>query len=130
MAILERLAEMQNAHGKNRLVMILDGMGVAVRRRLLDKNGYFCRHLAGLETAIIPATTVAATTAYQTGKMPWETGFIGWAQYYSETDEVIEVFRNTSLYTGEVSKMPKTTNTLPCKTVVEEMNDNDDQIRI
>lgn len=62
MAILERLAEMQNAHGKNRLVMILDGMGVAVMRRLLDKNGYFCRHLAGVETAIIPATTVAATT--------------------------------------------------------------------
>ena len=41
MAILERLTEMQNAHGKNRLVMILDGMGVAVMRRLLDKNGYF-----------------------------------------------------------------------------------------
>ena len=122
MAILERLAEMQNAHGKNRLVMILDGMGVAVMRRLLDKNGYFCRHLAGVETAISPATTVAATTAYQTGKMPWETGFIGWAQYYSETDEVIEVFRNTNLYTGEVSKMPQTTNTLPCKTVVEELN--------
>ena len=124
MAILERLKEMQNAHGKNRLVMILDGMGVAVMRRLLDKNGYFCRHLTNVETAIIPATTVAATTAYQTGKMPWETGFIGWAQYYSETDEVIEVFRNTNLYTGEVSKMPQTTNTLPCKTVVERMCDN------
>ena len=122
MAILERLTEMQNAHGKNRLVMILDGMGVAVMRRLLDKNGYFCRHLSDVETAIIPATTVAATTAYQTGKMPWETGFIGWAQYYSETDEVIEVFRNTNLYTGEVSKMPQTTNTLPCKTAVEELN--------
>ena len=67
MAILERLTEMQNAHGKKRLVMILDGMGVAVMRRLLDKNGYFCRHLADVETAIIPATTVAATTAYQTG---------------------------------------------------------------
>ena len=34
MAILERLTEMQNAHGKNRLVMILDGMGVAVMWRL------------------------------------------------------------------------------------------------
>ena len=124
MAILERLAEMQNAHGKNRLVMILDGMGVAVMRRLLDKNGYFCRHLTDVETAIVPATTVAATTAYQTGKMPWETGFIGWAQYFAETDEVIEVFRNTNLYTGEVSKMPQTTNTLPCKTVVERMCDN------
>ena len=124
MAILERLSEMQNAHGKNRLVMILDGMGVAVMNKLLDKNGFFARHMADVESAIIPATTVAATTAYQTGKMPWETGFIGWAQYYSETDEVVEVFKNTNLYTGEVSKMPHHTRTLPCKTVVEEMNDN------
>ncbi len=124
MAILERLTEMQNTHGKNRLVMILDGMGVAVMHRLLDKNGYFCRHITDVETAIIPATTVAATTAYRTGKMPWETGFIGWAQYFAETDEVIEVFRNTNLYTGEMSKMPQHTNILPCKTVVERMCDS------
>ncbi len=124
MAMLERLAKMQNAAGKNRVVMVLDGIGVAVMKKLLDTDGFLRRHLTDVETAIIPATTVAATTAYQTGKMPWETGFIGWAQYYSETDEVIEVFRNTNLYTGEPSKMPKTTNTLPCKTVVQELNDN------
>ena len=122
MAILERLSKMQKAHGKNRLVMILDGMGVSVIKKLLDENGFFNRNMTDIETAIIPATTVAATTAYRTGKMPWETGFIGWAQYFAETDEVIEVFRNTNLYTGEVSKMPQTTNTLPCKTVVEELN--------
>lgn len=124
MAILERLQEMQNTTAKNRLVMVLDGMGVAVINKLLDKKGFFARHMTDTETAIIPATTVAATTAYRTGKMPWETGFIGWAQYFSETDEVIEVFRNTNLYTGEVSKMPQHTNTLPCKTVVESMCDN------
>ena len=123
MAILERLKEMQNATGKNRLVMILDGMGIAVMQKLLDNNGFFYRHLIDTENSIIPATTVAATTAYQTGKMPWETGFIGWAQYFSETDEVIEIFRNTNLYTGEISKMPQHTRILPCKTVVEEMND-------
>lgn len=57
MAILERLAEMQNAHGKNRLVMILDGMGVAVMNKLLDANGFFCRHITDIETAMIPATS-------------------------------------------------------------------------
>lgn len=124
MAILKRLAEMQNTTGKNRVVMVLDGMGVAVMKKLLDTDGFFYRHLTDIETAIIPATTVAATTAYRTGKIPWETGFIGWAQYYSETDEVIEVFRNTNLYTGEQSKMPQTTNTLPCKTVVERLCEN------
>lgn len=123
MAILERLKEMQDNSGKNRLVMILDGMGVAVINKLLDKNGFFSQHLVDKETAIIPATTVAATNAYVTGKMPWETGFIGWAQYFSETDEVVEVFTNKNFYTGELSKLSKQPRILPCKTVVEKMND-------
>lgn len=123
MAILERLKKMQNDSGKNRLVMILDGMGVAIVKKLLDKNGFFACHLTDIETAIIPATTVAATTAYRTGKMPWETGFIGWSQYFAETDEVIEVFFNKNYYTGELSKLSKQPRILPCKTVVEKMND-------
>lgn len=98
-------------------------MGVKIIEKLLRKDGFFARHLIDTETAIIPATTVAATTAYRTGKMPWETGFIGWSQYFSETDEVIEIFLNRNLYTGEPSKMPQHTNTLPCKTIVEAMND-------
>lgn len=124
MAILERLSQMQHMTGKNRVVMVLDGMGVAVMEKLLDADGFLRRNMTGVETAIIPATTVAATTAYRTGKMPWETGFIGWAQYFAETDEVIEVFRNTNLYTGAMSKLPRHTNILPCKTVVESMCDN------
>ena len=124
MAILERLDEMQKSQGKNRVVMVLDGMGVKIIEKLLRKDGFFARHLTETETAIIPATTVAATTAYRTGKMPWETGFVGWSQYFSETDEVIEIFLNRNLYTGEPSKMPQHTNILPCKTVVERMCDN------
>lgn len=124
MQILKRLDKMQKSHGKNRVVMVLDGMGVAVMNKLLRKDGFFARHLADTETAIIPATTVAATTAYRTGKMPWETGFIGWSQYFNETDEVIEIFLNRNLYTGEPSKIPQLSNILPCKTIVKAMNDN------
>ena len=123
MAILERLKEMQTATGKNRLVIVLDGMGVAVINKLLDKDGFFQRHLVDTEHAIIPATTVAATTAYRTGKMPYETGFIGWSQYFPEIDEVVEMFSNKNFYTWTDSKLPQHSNTLPCKTVVEEMND-------
>ena len=124
MAILKRLSDMQNATGTNRLVIVLDGMGTAVMENLLETDGFFRRNLIATENALIPATTVAATTAYRTGKMPWETGFIGWSQYYAETDEVIEVFLNQNLYTGQVSKMPQHTNTLPCPTVVEDMRAN------
>lgn len=124
MNILKRMTKMQQLCGENRVVIVLDGMGVSVMNKLLSPDGLFCRHLTDTETAIIPATTVAATTAYRTGKMPWETGFIGWSQYFSETDEVIEIFLNRNLYTGEVSRMPQHTNTLPCKTIVEEMVHN------
>ena len=124
MAILERLKEMQTATGKNRLVMILDGMGVAIVNKLLDKNGFFASNMVDVETAIIPASTLPATTAYRTGKMPCETGFVGWAQYFSEIDEVVEMFTSNNFYTGKKSKLPYHSNTIPCKTVVEEMNDN------
>ena len=122
MAILERLKKMQNATGKNRMIMILDGMGVSVMNKLLDKKGFFFQHLRDVEQALIPATTVAATTAYRTGKMPWETGFIGWCQYFAETDEIVEIFTNKNFYTWQDSKLPQHSNTLPCKTVTEELN--------
>ncbi|MCQ2562069.1 MAG: alkaline phosphatase family protein [Alphaproteobacteria bacterium] len=115
---------MQKFANHNRLIIVLDGMGTDVIKRVLDKNGFFASHLTGIETAIIPATTVAATTAYRTGKMPWETGFVGWSQYYSEVNEVIEVFTNLNYYTGLTSKMSQHTNTLPCKTIVETLVDN------
>ena len=124
MAILERLKEMQNAQGKNRVVMVLDGMGVAVMEKLLDRDGFFRSNMKGSEESIIPASTVAATTAYRTGKMPYETGFIGWCQYFNEIDEVVELFSNRNFYTWEISKLPVPSNTLPCKTVVEELNEN------
>ena len=124
MAILERLKEMQDAHGKNRVVMVLDGMGVAVMEKLLDRDGFFRSNLKGSEESIIPASTVAATTAYRTGKMPYETGFIGWTQYFREVDEIVEMFTNKNACTYEVSKLPIHSNTLPCKTVVEELNEN------
>ena len=124
MSILERLKEMQEAQGQNRLVMILDGMGVSIINKVLDKNSFFSKNLAATDTAIIPATTVAATTAYRTGKMPYQTGFIGWTQYFSETDEVIEVFLNTNYYTGKPSKIPNLADILSCKTVVEQMKSN------
>ena len=120
--IMKTLAEMQAAHGKNRLVIILDGMGVSVMRRALDPAGFFTRNMTGMARAIIPATTVAATTAYRTGKMPWETGFIGWSQYFDEVDEVIEVFLNTNYYTKEASKLPTLSDILPCPHVVDAMN--------
>ena len=124
MEILDRLNQMQCERGKNRLVIILDGMGVAIMDKILSPNGFFHRNLIGSTRAVIPATTVAATIAYRTGKMPWETGFVGWSQYFAETDEVIEVFTNNNYYTGEVSRLKQPSWTLPCKTVVQQMNED------
>ena len=65
MQILKRLDEMQKSQGKNRVVMVLDGMGVKIIEKLLKKDGFFARHLTDTETAIIPATTVADRPGHQ-----------------------------------------------------------------
>ena len=124
MAILEILESMQMAAGKNRLVIVLDGMGTVIVKKLLPADGFFNRHMVESTRAIFPPTTVAATTAYRTGKLPCQTEFIGWAQYFAETDEVVEMFRNTNYYTGDVSKLPQHSGTMPCPRVVAAMNDS------
>ena len=121
MQILDIFKDMQDRAGRNRLVVVLDGMGVSVVNNNLAPDGFFRAHMTDIAHAIIPATTVAATTAYRTGKMPYQTGFIGWTQYFSETDEVVEVFRNTNYYTGAPAKLTLPSYTLSCPTVVAQM---------
>lgn len=48
-----------------------------------------------------PATTVAATTCFLTGKTPIETGYMGWSVYLEERKVPLEVFTNKNEDTGE-----------------------------
>ena len=66
----------------NVVVMLLDGMGADTVRSLLQPDGFFNTHMEGVLSSVFPPTTTAATIALMAGRMPCETGWLGWKQYF------------------------------------------------
>ncbi len=82
-------------------VFLFDGLGESVL--LAHKRAakpFLSRSLFPLYS-VNPATTVAATTAFLTGKYPIETGYLGWSLYFDEWDFPVDVFPNENSLTGE-----------------------------
>ncbi|MDD4212569.1 MAG: GrpB family protein [Bacilli bacterium] len=89
--------------GKQHVFLILlDGMGIDIMEKNLPLDAYLWKYLRKQITSIYPPTTVAATTAVQTGLLPNETGWIGWHQYFKAIDRDVILFRNEDYYTDEV----------------------------
>lgn len=80
----------------NTILIVIDGMGYHQ-----IKNLYPCEKL----TTCIPSSTVPATTLLRTALSPTESQLFGWSQYYEQTDEIIEVFSNQNILTGQQSKL-------------------------
>jgi len=80
---------------KNIVVILLDGMGVNILEKNLDKDGFFRTHLVGAYSSTFPPTTVAATTSIMSGLAPCEHGWLGWDCYYPQVDKNVTVFLNT-----------------------------------
>lgn len=79
---------------KHVVLMVLDGLG----RNIIDVN---CSNGSILKThqimnlnSVFPPTTVAATTAYQTGLAPIESGWLGWHLYLDNQNPSITLFKN------------------------------------
>lgn len=77
---------------KKLCLVLLDGFGVSVQDRYLDKNHPFIKNRLMQISSMFPPTTVAATTALRTGKYNGETGWIAWTTYVKEVDSVVEMF--------------------------------------
>lgn len=54
--------------------------------------------------SVNPATTVACTTAFLSGKFPIENGWFGWSMFFEDHGFPIDVFTNLNSVTGE--KLP------------------------
>lgn len=76
---------------KKVVVCLFDGMGTNIQKKHL-KNSFIKKHKHFLITSTFPPTTVAATTAFLNGKYPNQTCWLGWKQYFSEYDKVIDMF--------------------------------------
>lgn len=86
---------------KNVVVLILDGMGKSILEGVLDENGPFRSHLAGIYKSVFLSTTVAATTSAMSGLQPCEHSWLGWDCYYPQVDKNVTVFLNTVQGTEE-----------------------------
>lgn len=86
---------------KNVVVLVLDGMGLINLEKLLDENGPFRSHLAGVYQSVFLSTTVAATTSAMSGLQPCEHSWLGWDCYYPQIDKNVTVFLNTVSGTEE-----------------------------
>ena len=79
---------------KNIVLLLLDGMGVSIMEKTLDKRGAFWSNLLIKYTSVFPATTVAATTSVLSSLPPISHAWLGWDNYYPEVGENVTVFLN------------------------------------
>ena len=107
---------------KNVVMIVIDALGDCVLRHH-SPCGFFNAHKKDLLQTVIPATTVAANTTLKTGLMPHQHGRIGWSQYFSETNEVVNIFSNTNFDTDQPSRLSVPSYTPTCKTIVERINE-------
>lgn len=86
---------------KNVVVLLLDGMGSNIIEANLAPDGFFRSHLAGTYSSVFPPTTVAATTAMDSGLFPAQSAWLGWSGYFPEVDKNVVYFLNRDFDTDE-----------------------------
>lgn len=97
---LEKLDKILEKKYKKIVLMILDGMGEHILKDMLP-NGYFVNNELDCVTSVYPSTTSAALTTYYSGKSPYETGWIGWSQYFKEYGRALDMLPQKESYLGE-----------------------------
>ena len=86
----------------NHLVLILlDGMGVNIIKKFLKKEDILKRNMISELTSVFPSTTTAATTSVLSAMTPYESGIMGWFQYFKEYDTYYTIFRARDYYDEE-----------------------------
>lgn len=86
---------------KNVVLLLLDGMGINILQKHLSEDGFFRRHLKSVYSSTFPPTTVAATTAVDSGLFPNQSGWLGWTGYFDKIDRNIIYFFSIDDDTGE-----------------------------
>ncbi len=104
---------------RNVVVLLFDAMGISILKRHLPEDSFTRQHVIKTITSTFPPTTVAATTAVNSGLTPFETGWLGWISYFREIDDNILTFFNTLQSDGEKQAAPNhlTYSLIPYKTL-------------
>lgn len=86
-----------NSHDFKRLVVVfIDGMGAKILERQLSVNSFMRKQMLETTTTVFPSTTAAVFPSIMSGKSPYESGYLGWHQYFKEIDDSVVLFMNKS----------------------------------
>lgn len=97
-----RVLEQEFDKGFKHLVLILlDGMGVNIVKKFLKEEDVLKKNMISELTSVFPSTTTAATTSILSGLTPYESGIMGWFQYFKEYDTYYTIFRAKDYYNDE-----------------------------
>lgn len=109
-----------NKRYKNVVVLLLDGMGVNILKKHLSPDGFFLRNMVCEYSSTFPPTTVAATTAIDSGLFPNQSAWLGWTGYFEEIDRNVVYFLNIDNDTKEpISDFNVAHTFLPYKSVLD-----------
>ena len=94
------LDEKLSKNYKNVVFIILDGLGEHLINKI-SPNGFFKQNDIDCITSVYPSTTTAALTTYYSGMPPYESGWIGWSQYFKEYGRAIDMLSHRESYKGD-----------------------------
>lgn len=101
---------LNNTNKKKVCLILFDGFGKAIIEKHKNLCPFIYEHIFTSFKSVYPPTTVAATTSLCTGKYPIETGYIGWTEHFSNYNDDIFVFLQSSKFSDK--KYPDLKNTL------------------
>ena len=105
------------------IVLLIDGMGAYQIDNYATQDGFFKKHMLKSVDTVYPPTTVAATTAVQTGKAPCTTGWLAWQQYMRDINQHVIMFFNSDYYSETLLNSTYSYDTFPIKNMVEECSE-------
>ncbi len=110
---------------ENVVVLLLDGMGENIVNMHLAKDGFLRSNLKAVYTSVFPPTTVAATTAMNSGLFPNQSAWLGWTGYFKDIDRNIEYFTNCDGDTGgEIININIANTFVPYKSIKDSLAEN------
>lgn len=86
---------------KHIFLIVLDGLGSKIIEKNLKEDSFIRTHYFKTLSTLFPSTTTCVTSAIISGKLPNETGYYGWHQYFKEFGRDIIIFKNQDYYTKE-----------------------------
>ena len=98
---------------ENIILILFDGLGSRILDKILNKDSILLKNRIKEITSVFPSTTASSTLSIQTGLNPSEHGWLGWFNYISPIDSVIQLFWDVEK--GHSSKSKKNQEFLKIK---------------